>query len=88
MYAALIWTYCFPEESILFGRRWAYKEEPEVSNKAIRYAKFASITAMIGLPIVVISLILEIHILRLLVVVFPVIFIFGALRIFSDDKGH
>lgn len=88
LYGLLIWTYYCPEESILFGRRWMYKEEPEISKAAIRYTKFASITAMVGLPIVLISFILEIYVLRLVLVVFPLVFILGALKIFTDDKDY
>jgi hypothetical protein len=86
IYGLLIWTYFCPEESILFGNRWMYKEEPEISSTAIRYTKFASITAMVGLPIVILSLILEIYVLRLVLVVFPLVFIFGAIKIYTDDK--
>jgi hypothetical protein len=86
IYGLLIWAYFCPEESILFGNRWMYKEEPEISSTAIRYTKFASITAMVGLPIVILSLILEIYVLRLVLVVFPLVFIFRAIKIYTDDK--
>ncbi|WP_342559839.1 hypothetical protein NSQ95_14185 [Psychrobacillus sp. FSL W7-1457] len=52
LYAFFIWTYNFPEESLLWGKRWMYEETPEVSPKVILYMKFASIVAMIGTPIV------------------------------------
>ncbi|KNB73042.1 hypothetical protein ADS79_13520 [Brevibacillus reuszeri] len=39
----LIWTYFDPKESILWGKRWMYKEEPELSKGAILYAKVASV---------------------------------------------
>lgn len=39
MYGVLIWTYFCPEDSLLWGKRWMYKEEPEISNSAIRFAK-------------------------------------------------
>jgi hypothetical protein len=87
LYGLLIWTYYCPEESLLFGKRWMYKEEPEISRTAIRYTKFASITAMVFLPVVVLSLILEIYLLRLVLVVFPLVFILGAIKIFTDDKN-
>jgi hypothetical protein len=86
IYGLLIWTYYNPEESMLFGNRWMYKEEPEISITAIRYTKFATMTAMIGLPIVIISLILEIYILRLVLVLLPLVIVFGAIKIFSDNK--
>jgi hypothetical protein len=86
IYGLLIWTYLDPEESMLFGKRWMYKEEPEMSSTAIRYTKFAAITAMVGLPFILISLLSEIHVLRLVLVIFPLVFIIGALKIFTDDK--
>jgi len=55
LYAVLIWTYLFPEESLLWGRRWMYKEEPELSEGAIRYAKIASIIGIIFITIILIS---------------------------------
>jgi hypothetical protein len=87
IYGVLTWTYFYPEESILFGKRWMYKEEPEISITAIRYTKFATMTAMIGLPIVIVSLILEIYILRLVLVFFPLVIFIGAIKIFTDNKG-
>ena len=30
MYGILIWTYFCPEDSLLWGKRWMYKEEPEL----------------------------------------------------------
>jgi hypothetical protein len=86
LYGLLIWIYYYPEESMLFGNRWMYKEEPEISSTAIRYTKFASMTAMIGLPIVVISYIFEIFVLRLVLVLIPFVIILGAIKIFSDNK--
>lgn len=43
LYGILIWIYLFPEDSLLWGKRWMYEEEPELSDGAIRYAKTASI---------------------------------------------
>ena len=39
----LIWQYRNPKEAILSGRRWLYKNEPEVSEAAVQYVKYASI---------------------------------------------
>jgi len=86
IYGLLIWAYKCPEDSILFGSRWMYKEEPELSRTAIRYTKFASITSMVGIPIVLLSIILEIYVLRLVMVIFPMVLIFGFIKIFTDDK--
>ena len=36
----LIWSYKNPKISILWGRRWAYKEEPNITEGAISYVKF------------------------------------------------
>ncbi|MEK3979261.1 hypothetical protein MKY37_09190 [Psychrobacillus sp. FSL K6-2836] len=45
--AALIWSYYYPKESLLFGKRWMYKEDPELSEGAIRYTKVASLISLI-----------------------------------------
>ncbi|WP_018757724.1 hypothetical protein [Paenibacillus terrigena] len=52
MYGVLIWTYFCPEDSLLWGKRWMYKEEPEISNAAIRFAKVSSLTAIVVLTII------------------------------------
>ncbi|MBD8069937.1 hypothetical protein [Bacillus sp. PS06] len=85
LYALLIWTYCCPEESILFGKRWMYNDEPEISRTGIRYAKFSALTAMVGLPIVIIILFLDIPHLRLAIILFPIAFVIGAIRMFSEE---
>lgn len=51
VYGVLIWSYFCPQESLLFGKRWMYKEEPEISGSAIRYIKIASFTSIIGLTL-------------------------------------
>ncbi|MFS1514160.1 hypothetical protein VQL36_17280 [Chengkuizengella sp. SCS-71B] len=84
IYGILIWTFFYPEESILFGRRWMYKEEPELSKEIILYTKFVSIIAMVGLPVFLISIIFELHFLIFaLVLGFTLIFIFGLFKIFK-----
>ncbi|TCZ71855.1 hypothetical protein E0485_22585 [Paenibacillus albiflavus] len=52
MYGVLIWTYFCPEDSLLWGKRWLYKEEPEISNSAIRFAKVSLLTAIVVLTII------------------------------------
>lgn len=86
VYGYLIWTYHCPEDSILFGRRWMYKEEPEISPQYIRYTKFASISAMIGSPIVLISNFFKPYVFGLALVVFIFVFMIGAFFIFTDDR--
>ena len=86
IYGLVIWSYFYPEESLLFGKSWMYKEEPQLSNKVIRYTKFASMVVMIGLPIVVISFIFDIYFLRFTLVVIPLVVALGALKIFTDEK--
>ncbi|MDM5249571.1 MULTISPECIES: hypothetical protein [unclassified Lysinibacillus] len=84
IYGLVIWSYYDPEESLLFGKRWMYKEEPELSNEVIRYTKFASMVLMIGLPIIVISFLFDIYFLRFALVLIPLVVILGALKIFTD----
>lgn len=86
VYGLLIWAYTCPEDSILFGNRWMYKGEPELSKTAIRYTRFASMTLMIAIPIVILSFILEIYILRLAFVIIPIVLIFGFLRIYTKEE--
>ncbi|MFC0418487.1 hypothetical protein ACFFHH_24130 [Cytobacillus solani] len=87
-YGIMLWTYKFPEDSILAGKRWMYSKDPEISKAAIRYTKFASITTMVGLPIVILSFISKFYFLRLSIMVFFLMFIFGTLKIFTDDKDE
>jgi len=58
LYAVLIWSYFYPQESLLWGKRWMYKEEPDISDDAIRYIKVASLISVIGLTLVFIIVIL------------------------------
>ncbi|MFD1739441.1 hypothetical protein ACFSCX_23450 [Bacillus salitolerans] len=82
LYAILLWTFFDPVESLLFGRRWKYKERPELSKEIIHYTKFASLTAMIGLPFVLLGIMLDILFLKFTLVLFPLVFIIGAFIIF------
>lgn len=84
IYGLLIWTYFYPEESLLIGKRWMYKEEPEFSNEVIRYTKFTSMTVMIGLPILIISFLFDIYFLRLTLLLIPFVVVYGAIKIFAD----
>ena len=55
LYALFIWSFFYPEESILFGKRWMYNEEPEVSEVAILFTKIASIIAVIFLTLILVK---------------------------------
>lgn len=57
IYGVLIWSYFCPEESLLWGKRWMYKEEPEISQGAIRYTKVASLVSVIVLTLIFVILI-------------------------------
>ena len=58
LYGVLIWSYFYPKESLLWGKRWMYQEEPEISDGAIRYIKAASLISVRGMTLVLIILIL------------------------------
>ncbi|MFS0673533.1 hypothetical protein [Ornithinibacillus sp. 179-J 7C1 HS] len=88
LYATLIWTYIEPEESLLFGKRWMYKEDPVPSTKAIRYTKFSSMTVMIGLPIVIISFLVDVTILRMMPIVLCFVLVIGAAIIFTREDEN
>ncbi len=55
LYAVFVWTYFYPEESMLFGQRWMYKEEPEFSDEAIRSTK---LWAMAGIVLITMGFVL------------------------------
>lgn len=58
VYGLLIWSYIEPEESYLWGRRWMYEEEPELSEEAIWLQKKVS---MIALIVITFGLLLTIY---------------------------
>ncbi|MCQ4088396.1 hypothetical protein [Saccharibacillus sp. JS10] len=45
----MTWNIFNPRESLLWGKRWMYKEEPEPSEGAIRYIRVASIVTIVFL---------------------------------------
>ena len=59
MIVILIWQYKNPKEAILLGRRWLYKNEPEVSEAAVRYVKYASIFGIVFIIMMFLIFILE-----------------------------
>ncbi|WP_245850978.1 hypothetical protein [Paenibacillus herberti] len=62
LYAVLIWTFIDTRESLLFGHRWMYKEEPEISEEAITYHKIASIVSLAILTLIfIIAIIVELN---------------------------
>lgn len=52
LYGVLIWTYFCPEDSLLWGKRWMYKEEPELTEGAIRYTKVVSLISIVIMTII------------------------------------
>lgn len=59
LYGVLIWSYFYPKESLLWGKRWMYQEQPEISDAAIRYIKVASLISVLGITLVFIILIFK-----------------------------
>ncbi|MDG5788536.1 hypothetical protein QA612_13700 [Evansella sp. AB-P1] len=57
VYGILVWTYFYPEDSMLFLERWKYNEEPEFSELAIANAKFS---AVFGIYIITIFILITI----------------------------
>lgn len=47
IYGYFIWSYFYPEESFMLGKRGMFKEEPEISEGAIRYTKGASLVSLV-----------------------------------------
>ncbi|MCC3356031.1 hypothetical protein [Bacillus sp. REN16] len=82
LYAVLIWTYFYPEESMLFGQRWMYKEDPEFSDDAIRYTKFGAIVGISLITMVFALSIIDHFVIRLLIILGFVSFvIIGGYRV-------
>ncbi|SFD79257.1 hypothetical protein SAMN05216378_1446 [Paenibacillus catalpae] len=54
IYVVLIWSYFEPRESLMWGRRWMYDEEPELSGKAIRYTKIATLVSIIFITLLIV----------------------------------
>ena len=87
VYGLLLWSYFEPEEALLFGNRWMYKEDPEPSEKWIRYTKFTSMIGMVGIPIFLLSLIPGIPLLlRFTPIIVIFVFIMGILKILFAEE--
>lgn len=52
VYGIIIWTYFKPKESLIWGRRGIYKEEPEITESAIRNIKVKALITIIVYPII------------------------------------
>jgi hypothetical protein len=50
-----IWTLLCPKESILFGRRWQYTEEPELSKESILMARIGAVVGILFCTVFLIS---------------------------------
>ncbi|WP_336045793.1 hypothetical protein [Solibacillus ferritrahens] len=50
-YGVFIWMYFKPKESLLVGSRGIYKEEPEITESAIKNTKMKALIAIIFYPI-------------------------------------
>jgi len=85
VYLMLLWTYFYPEESILFGAKWRYKGDLEPSEVAVRYTKFVSLLSLIGIPLFLIMFLFELYFLLVAVIALIVIYVLGTMKIFTDD---
>ncbi|MEH7225278.1 hypothetical protein V7112_15825 [Bacillus sp. JJ1566] len=82
LYAVFIWTYFYPEESMLLGQRWMYKEDPEFSDDAIRYTKFGAVVGVFLLTMVFALYIIDHFMIRLFIILGFVSFvIIGGYRV-------
>ncbi|SFG06014.1 hypothetical protein SAMN05660649_00518 [Desulfotomaculum arcticum] len=57
IYGLLIFGYINPEESFLLGRRWMYKEKPELSEEAIYFYKKASLIGIVVITFIALLII-------------------------------
>lgn len=86
LYIALLYSYYYPEDSVLFGRRWMFKKEPQLSEQVIRYTKFSSLLTMIYLPFFVLLLFIQRFVLVIMFIVYLILIISGAIRIFLEGS--
>lgn len=54
IYGILIWTYFNPEKSLLWGKRGMYKEEPQLTESAIRNTKVKALISIIVITLIII----------------------------------
>lgn len=59
IYFILFRQYKNPRGSVLWGRRWMYKEEHEVSEAAIRYSKLVALLGIIFITVLFLFLFLS-----------------------------
>ncbi|BAK16702.1 hydrolase of the alpha/beta superfamily [Solibacillus silvestris StLB046] len=52
IYGLLIWIYFYPEESLLWGKRGMYKEEPQLTESAIRNTKSKALISIIVITLI------------------------------------
>ena len=58
LYGILFWTYFYPEESLLWGKRGMYKEEPQLTERAIRNTKLKALISIIVMTLFLIYIII------------------------------
>ena len=56
IYGILIWTYLNPEKSLLWGTRGLYKEEPHLTESAIRDTKAKALISIIVITGIIVFL--------------------------------
>lgn len=54
IYGVLIWTYFYPEESLLWGKRGMFKEEPQLTESVIRNTKLKALISIIVITLIII----------------------------------
>ncbi len=59
IYIVLIWNYFNPREGMLFGQRWKYREEPNFTDEAMWFNRFASGIGLFFITIVLVSTIFK-----------------------------
>lgn len=59
LYSVFIWSFFYPEESLLFLSRWQYEEEPNFSGLAIRLNKYLSLFFIFLISLFLVSSIID-----------------------------
>lgn len=53
LFAVLLWSYFYQKDSILWGKKWLYKEEREIPYSAIRYMKVISLVSVVVFTLII-----------------------------------
>lgn len=65
VYVLLVFSYLYPEESFMLGKRWQFSEEPHASEMAIQFIKYSSEFVLAVLTTIILLVLFSNVIIRL-----------------------